>query len=190
MKTNNMKQAILSSATNLIAKNGVQNTSLADIAKDVNISKGTLYYHYASKNDIIYDIADTHLEVITSAILNCVKNVKSKNSQIEMVNLILEKISTIESRGRVHMYLICEAITSNDDLKERMRLKYIEWRTTLKSEIVESLEKYSRSENEQDAESFSFLLMSIVDGLVVQSLLRIEKIPYENIASFLVNHWI
>ncbi len=57
-----------------------------------------------------------------------------------MVNLILEKISTIESRGRVHMYLICEAITSNNDLKERMRLKYIEWRTTLKSEIVESLE--------------------------------------------------
>ncbi|WP_235666803.1 TetR/AcrR family transcriptional regulator [Clostridioides difficile] len=128
MKTNNMKQAILSSATNLIAKNGVQNTSLADIAKDVNISKGTLYYHYASKDDIIYDIADTHLEVITSAILNCVKNVKSKNSQIEMVNLILEKISTIESRGRVHMYLICEAITSNNDLKERIRLKYIEWR--------------------------------------------------------------
>ncbi len=73
-----------------------------------------------------------------------------------MVNLILEKISTIESRGRVHMYLICEAITSNNDLKERMRLKYIEWRTTLKSEIVESLEKYNSSENEQDAESFSF----------------------------------
>ncbi|MGG7060792.1 TetR/AcrR family transcriptional regulator, partial [Clostridium tertium] len=48
-----MKENILLAATKLMTKNGIKNTSLADIAKAVDISKGTLYYHYSSKDDLI-----------------------------------------------------------------------------------------------------------------------------------------
>ena len=116
MKQNNMKETILSAATDLIIKQGVKNTSLADIAKASNISKGTLYYHYSSKNDLICAIADMHLEVITKAVLDCVHGIGTDDSSINMVNLIMEKISSIEGRGRIHMYLLCEAITENDTL--------------------------------------------------------------------------
>lgn len=51
MKPNNMKENILNVSTKLMAKNGIKNTSLADIAKEVGISKGTLYYITASKDD-------------------------------------------------------------------------------------------------------------------------------------------
>ena len=44
MNQNNMKETILLTATDLIIKQGIKNTSLADIAKASNISKGTLYY--------------------------------------------------------------------------------------------------------------------------------------------------
>ena len=45
MKTNNnMKQSILRASTKLITKKGIKNTSLADIAKAVGISKGTSGY--------------------------------------------------------------------------------------------------------------------------------------------------
>lgn len=188
MKTNNnsnsMKQNILACATKLIAQNGIKNTSLADIAKEVNISKGTLYYHYSSKDDIICDIADNHLNIVNTAVLNCVQNMKTDNPHDDTVKFIMQKISTIESTGRVHMYLICEAITGNETLKERIKVKYIDWRKTLKSEILNSL-----GNNEEDSEALSFLLISIIDGLVVQSLLKTEKIPFENISSFLVNNW-
>lgn len=181
MKPNNMKENILLAATELITKNGIKNTSLADIAKAVDISKGTLYYHYSSKDDLISDIANMHLEVITSSVLNCVQGIDSKSSKDQMINLILDKISTIENRGRIHMYILCEAITGNDKLKEQIKLKYIEWRNTLKCEIIKT--------GTQDAEALSFLLVSIVDGLVIQGLLKNEKIPYESIANFLLFHW-
>ena len=42
----------------------------------------------------------------------------------------------------------------------------------------------------KDAEALSFLLVSVVDGLVVQGLLKSETIPYENIASFLLKSWL
>lgn len=185
MKTNNnMKQNILKAATELIIKNGIKNTSLADIAKSVGISKGTLYYHYSSKDDIIYEIADIHLNIVTNAVLNCVQNMKSENAN-DSVKFIMDKISRIEKTGRVHMYLICEAITDNDALKERIRLKYIEWRNTLKYEINNTL-----GHNEENSDALSFLIISIVDGLIVQSLLKTEKIPFESISSFLVNRWL
>ncbi len=181
MKPNNMKENILLAATDLITKNGIKNTSLADIAKAVDISKGTLYYHYSSKDDLISDIANMHLDIITNAVLNCVQGIDSETSKDNMINLILEKISTIEDRGRIHMYVLCEAIMGNEHLRNQIKVKYIEWRNTLKSEIVKTGTK--------DAEALSFLLVSIVDGLVVQGLLKNEKIPFESIANFLLNHW-
>ena len=182
---NNMKEHILDIAINLITHNGIKNTSLSDISKAAGISKGTLYYHYSSKDDLIFDIADVHLNIITDAVLECVKNIEKNSSKDELINLILRKIATIGSTGRIHMYLLCEAITGNDSLRERIKVKYIQWRTTLQDEIYKNL-----SESIDEAEAFSFLLISIVDGLVVQSLLKTEKLPYEKIASFLVSKWI
>ena len=182
---NNMKEHILDIAINLITHNGIKNTSLSDISKAAGISKGTLYYHYSSKDDLIFDIADVHLNIITDAVLECVKNIEKNSSKDELINLILRKIATIGSTGRIHMYLLCEAITGNDSLRERIKVKYIQWRTSLQDEIYKNL-----SESIDEAEAFSFLLISIVDGLVVQSILKTEKLPYEKIASFLVSKWI
>ena len=51
--TNTQKKIIRISAKKF-AKNGYQNTSLADIAKSAKISKGTLFYHYPSKEDLFF----------------------------------------------------------------------------------------------------------------------------------------
>ncbi|NLB53646.1 MAG: helix-turn-helix transcriptional regulator, partial [Syntrophomonadaceae bacterium] len=40
----------------LMAEKGIIKTSLADIAREVGISKGTLFYHFASKDDLVNDI--------------------------------------------------------------------------------------------------------------------------------------
>lgn len=181
---NNMKEHILNITINLITNKGIKNTSLSDISKAAGISKGTLYYHYSSKDDLIFDIADIHLNIITDSVLECVKNIEKNSSKDELINIILRKIAKIGSTGKIHMYLLCEALTGNESLKERIKIKYIQWRTTLQDEIYKNL-----SENIDEAEAFSFLLISIVDGLVVQSILKTEKLPYEKIASFLVNKW-
>ncbi len=184
MKPNNMKETILSETTKLIIENGVRNTSLADISKACGISKGTLYYHYSSKDDLICDIAKMHLDVITDAVLDCVQGMGSNNTSENMITLILEKISTIKVRGRIHMYLLCEAITGNSKLKEEIKTNYSEWKNTLREEILKT------TNNEKDADALSFLLVSIVDGLVVQGLLDSKNIPYENIANVLVDKFI
>ena len=83
------------------------------------------------------------------------------------------------------MYLLCEAITGNETLKERIKSHYIKWRNTLQEEISKNL-----NEEIDDAEAFSFVLISLVDGLVVQSILKTEHIPFKKVASFIVDKWV
>ena len=60
-KTSGINQAkILEVAEAIIAAKGARDTSLRDIAKAVGISKGTLYYHYATKEALVYDITGRH----------------------------------------------------------------------------------------------------------------------------------
>ena len=181
MKPNNMKETILATSTKLMAKKGIKNTSLADIAKEVGISKGTLYYHYSSKDDIICDMAEMHLKVITNALIECLQNAGFHSTTEEFISVVLNKIAAIENHGRIHMYLICEAITGNEVLKERFKIKYIEWRKALELEIQRA------TRFKDDSYPISFLLISIVDGLVVQSLLKTEKLPYGEISRFLID---
>ena len=181
-KNRNMKEKILLTSIDLMTKNGINNTSLADIAREVNISKGTLYYHYSSKDDIIFDIADNHLNIISEALLDCLKKINFNFSTEEFVLVVLKNISNIESTGRIHMYLICESIMGNKSLRERIGLKYVEWRTTLEDQLNQIVTDKSQ------AKGASFLLMSVVDGLVIQALLKGEKVPYEEIAKFLIDY--
>ena len=95
MKPNNMKETILATSTKLMAKKGIKNTSLADIAKEVGISKGTLYYHYSSKDDIICDMAEMHLKVITHALIECLQNAGFHSTTEEFISVVLNKISDI-----------------------------------------------------------------------------------------------
>lgn len=69
----------------------------------------------------------------------------------------------------------------NDALRERIGLKYVEWRTTLENQMTQIMNDKSH------AKGASFLLISVVDGLVIQSLLKGEKIPYAQVAKFLID---
>lgn len=181
-QNSNMKDKILITSTQLMTRNGINNTSLADIAKEVNISKGTLYYHYSSKDDIIFDIADNHLSIISDALIDCLNKVNNNFTTEELVVAVLKNISNIESAGRIHMYLLCEAIIGNNALRERIGIKYNEWRTALENQISEIIS------HKDHARAASFLLISIVDGLVVQALLKAEKVPYADIAKFFIDY--
>ncbi|WP_084029301.1 TetR/AcrR family transcriptional regulator [Lebetimonas sp. JH292] len=47
-----MKQKIIKTALKHFAINGYKNTSMQDIAKELNITKPALYYHFKNKNDL------------------------------------------------------------------------------------------------------------------------------------------
>ena len=52
------KERILETALELFAQSGYLGTSMSDIAKDLGITKGALYKHYTSKQEILNSIVE------------------------------------------------------------------------------------------------------------------------------------
>ena len=71
-------------AAELFAMNGVNGTSLADIAKECGISKGTLYYYYPNKDLLILDCAQTCIKRIGSRVFAWVDSF-SRDASVEGV---------------------------------------------------------------------------------------------------------
>lgn len=164
----------------LILQKGVDNTSLADIARAVGISKGTLYYYYASKNDLIFALTEQYIDQITSDLLAWIESMKGENNPAEILTRVFETMLKAESRGRLRMYLILEAIVRNEELRQRFAEKYRSWRALIQQALCEVLD------DPFDNTVLSHVILTTLDGFIIQSLLGVDQIPLDEIAQHLV----
>lgn len=176
----NTKENIIDVAGRLMTEKGVKNTSLADIARETGISKGTLYYYYSSKDDIIYDITEKHLKHITQELLHLIENIGHEASPKDILQLVFEKILQEETRGKLHLYLINDAVSGNINLQRKIREKYKEWTIM----IEDGLKKVLKNRN-IDYTVVSHIIVAGLDGFTIQWILGVEKIPIEDIATLL-----
>lgn len=92
---------IVSTAVDLFRKNGVENTTMEEIAETVDIAKGTLYNHFSSKEEII----DSYIK-------------KSfKNNYSERMKK-LNEIKGAEAKINFIYKLLLSGIGNNEDLFE------------------------------------------------------------------------
>ncbi len=68
-------ESIINTASSLFAERGVYGASLGDIAKALGISKGTLYYYYPTKQDLVDTVAERTLRQIGDRIFAWVDTV-------------------------------------------------------------------------------------------------------------------
>src|SRR6056297_2174349 len=127
-KSRSNREKIIQTAAKLIIEKGVANTSLADIADEVGISKGTLYYYYSSKGDLIFDISVRHMEHITNTIISWVESQGRREGAERVLRMVVETVLKSETRGYIHFYLIQEALSGNhESLRVRFTEEYDRW---------------------------------------------------------------
>lgn len=173
------KQKIIEAGTRLIVQKGIEKTSLADIAEEAGISKGSLYYYYASKNELIFDITEAHINQISENLFTIIEESKGNASWQELLKILFERILDADTRGRLHLYLVQQALNDNDELKQRFRKKYQEWKLMI-TEGFSMLEP-----NITNHKVLSSLIIAALDGFLIQSLLELETINGDEFVSHL-----
>lgn len=164
------RQQIIEAAARIIVQKGIEKTSLTDIAAEAGISKGSLYYYYASKDDLIFDITETHINRISNNLFEIIENNRGNACWEDVLKILYERILQAETRGRLHLYLIQQALNGNELLAERFRKKYREWNQLM-------LEGFEKLEHENKTRTIlSSLVIAALDGLLIQSLLGLETI--------------
>lgn len=176
-----MRMHILNIASSLISELGIKETSLKKISEKAGISKGTLYYYYSAKEDIIYDIADKNLKQITDELITWVDNVDANILGETILKTLFEKILEAETRGKLHLYLLNDSITTNNLLAEKFEKQYKTWRETL----IFGLNKVLPKKN-GDNIALSYLVLGLLDGLIIQKMCGAKDIPVDEIVDIII----
>lgn len=83
-------ETILSVSARLFLEKGFNTTSMQDIAETAGISKGAIYHHFQSKNEIIKAVTEKQTQVIKTTMENWLSEASSLNGK-EKLQFILEK---------------------------------------------------------------------------------------------------
>ncbi len=166
----NTKRLICEATGSMLRTRSFAEISLAEIASKAGISKGTLFYHYASKDDILFDIADEHLEALSRSLVEWADNEQKDTSLPRLYNYVLRRGVYNES-GALRLYLVAAAVAGNERLRERFWEKY----SHFKAELCERIAARSGA----DAQYKTWLILTVMDGMLVQSQLQNPDFPSE-----------
>jgi AcrR family transcriptional regulator len=173
------REKIIQAAAKLIIEKGVANTSLADIAGEVGISKGTLYYYYSTKGDLIFDLSVRHMDHITRTIVNWVEGHGRDQSSERVLQMVVETVLKSETRGYIHFYLIQEALSGNhESLRIRFTEEYDRWLSLIEQGLRHIMPI------DTDFQVASRVILSSIDGLLLQNLLGVGPLPLDRVGTY------
>ena len=110
-----MKAIIKSVSIDLFFKKGYFATSISDIARGSGIQKASIYYHYASKEDLLYHILKSTMDDLTTYL----------KSRLEAVTGVEQRIRTaVRGHVRFHLERQQENFIANSELRGLTREHY------------------------------------------------------------------
>jgi AcrR family transcriptional regulator len=62
------RERLVAAATQLLHQQGIERTTLADIAKDADVPAGNVYYYFKTKDDVIAAVIDAHVQQIKTTL--------------------------------------------------------------------------------------------------------------------------
>jgi len=94
------RQEILRTAARLFQERGYDATSMNDVAAALKLSKGGLYHHFQSKDDILFQIMSDAMDIAEERVINAVRRVEGAQERLRtLIRLHIEVVLSEEDRG-------------------------------------------------------------------------------------------
>lgn len=118
-----MKRKISHTSIELFERKGFTQTSIQDIVDELEVTKGTFYYYYTSKEQLLMDI---HLEYIDELLAKQTKIIEeastsNKKKIVQLISQLIEDISSKGPHGRVFFREIRHLANDNISIVKEKR---------------------------------------------------------------------
>lgn len=161
-RNDNVKEKILDAATGLLDTQTFADISLAEIAAAAGVSKGTLYYYYKNKTDILFDLTNRYLDRQWDELIAWTGN-KDKDTSVHRLAKYVVERNTASAGMRLH--LIHAAMLGDEALRAKLIDRYAAFERLIAEKIAERTDAVS-------ADYLSQLILLASDGMIVQEALR------------------
>ncbi|WP_051664185.1 TetR/AcrR family transcriptional regulator [Dyadobacter crusticola] len=168
-KEDALRQRILTAADNLFRANGLNKTTMDEIARLAGKSKSNLYYYFASKEEIFDEIISTERERFFQALQQAVSKAASAKEKLEAFSRA--RLTLFTTWVNLYSVVIAEqreALASNDEAPaNKYRQAYDEKLVS----ILENIVQYGivtgefRIMSDKELEMLVFVVISASQGI-------------------------
>jgi len=167
-----VKERIIQSAIECFSKYGLDRTRMDDVAQKADLSKGTLYLYFKSKEDLFYVICENNLKVLKeqlSHIFNTTKEDLVSNAEQFYENF--HKVEKKESE-KVFYEIIAES-ARNPKLQKLLYTQRIKTFNVVREYLDRQMEK-GFFKKDTDTEAIASGFVALYDGLIASEFLGVS----------------
>ena len=167
-----VRERIVQSAIECFSKYGFDRSRMDDIAKTADLSKGTLYLYFKSKEDLFYDICENNLKMIKEQLSQIFAT--KKEDLVSDAERFYENLQRIENKGSEKVFF--EIVAESARNLKLQRILY-EQRTKIFDVVKEYLDLQVEKgffRKDIDTEAIASGLVALYNGLAVSKFLGIS----------------
>ncbi|MBM3291940.1 TetR/AcrR family transcriptional regulator [Candidatus Bathyarchaeota archaeon] len=161
---NNVKDRILNAAETLFMDKGFKETSMDDIVKESNMSKGAIYGHFNSKDELILTLYEKKIQSNLSQINIALPKGSSSKQKLHMfIDTAIETCKRPKEFQRMNIEFFIEA-SRKEKLIRKLNDRYSITKQVIENLIKEGIER-GEFRDGFDPDRLAALLFALGDGL-------------------------
>ena len=142
------RQEILRTAARLFQQRGYDATSMNDVAAALKLSKGGLYHHFQSKDEILFEIMNHAMEITEERVLNPVRGIADPEERLRrLIRLHIEVV--LSPRDREITVMLHENHPLPPGLRKRINARkkeYVHFLENLMGEVQNKVQEKAQKQ--------------------------------------------
>ncbi len=170
------KEELLEAAIKVFARKGYADTTMDNVAKAANVSKGMIYEYFSSKDDLLVELYNYFEKVTFSKLVKKIAFAKSSRKKIKIFIEYSFGIYT-EMFDFINILFVfwAEGIIKKSENKLDISSVYSNYRGFVAEIIKQGID--SGEFRKVDTYTFSAIIFGAMDGLCLQWILDMENFP-------------
>ena len=182
------RDEILKAAISLFANRSFHETSMMEVARSARVSKGLIFYHFKTKEELFFAVLHRLLEPYVIDFAEEAGALDEKSQILKLVESYLLFVRDNASSVRLFVAQLLHDQASSENLTGQMLGLYDGYRTLLVDLIARAQEKGLCTREFPPQVAVSFLL-SMLSGVLIGFLLGNQKVDLEG-AMAMLRQWL
>ncbi|MCE7996388.1 MAG: TetR/AcrR family transcriptional regulator [Roseivirga sp.] len=174
------RQQVIDVATRLFAELGFENTSMASICAEAGVSKGLIYHHFATKNELLREIfSATTLRMIE--ISQASEATSAPHEQLAtLISQLFKQLQEDKSFFQLNLNIMLQPGTRSilhDLIQERS------------AHLMTSVRHIFDQIDPDNSELCSYMFIAELDGIALDFLSIFDSYPIEALKNHMINRY-
>jgi AcrR family transcriptional regulator len=157
------RQEILRTAARLFQQRGYDATSMNDVAAALKLSKGGLYHHFQSKDEILFEIMNHAMEITQERVLNPVRGIADPEERLRaLIRLHIEVV--LSPRDREITVMLHENHPLPPALRKRINARKKEYVHFLEN-LMEEVQRARHARGSVGPHAAAFALLGMINWI-------------------------